>query len=121
MNKADLAAYIDEASRERGISCEMLRAVLRDFLKVLHEADFKSGYYPGTSGYMAQVYFALGPEAAFHLVEFMARDGRGRDPDDVRTELQYLDSRAYRFRTTVERWQAEVDSDLADRDGSTET
>ena len=70
MSKGDLAAYIDAASRERGISYEMLRASLRDFLKALHETDFKSRYYLETSWYMQQVYCALGPETAFQSVDF---------------------------------------------------
>jgi hypothetical protein len=57
---------------------------------------------------MAQVYWALGPEAVFHYVGLMARQGSGHDPDDVQTELQYLDQHAYRFRTTVECWQEEI-------------
>ena len=61
-----------------------------------------------------QVYTALGPEAAYHLVEFVSRQGKGHDPDDVRTELNYIDHRANRFYTTVQRWEMEVDSEIAD-------
>lgn len=122
MSKRTLADDIHEISRERGISYEMLRAVLRDFLKALHETDFRSSYFHSkTGGYMTQVYSALGAEATYHLVGFMTRDGKGHDADDVLTELQYLDQRAYRFGTTVERWQAEVDTELADQNEPTGT
>ena len=44
----------------------MIRALLRDFLRSLHEIEFKSKYYSGMSC-IEQVYFPLGPEAAFIL------------------------------------------------------
>ena len=116
MSKGTLESFIDEASRERGLDQHALRAALRDFIRALHETDFRSSYFSSEDGgYLAQVYLSLGPEAAFHLVEFMARQGKGHDPDAMRTELQYIDNHAYRFGTTIQRWQAEVDVEFANR------
>jgi hypothetical protein len=47
--------------------------------------------------------------------------GRGHDPDDTLEMLQRLDSHAYRYSTTVQRWQEEVDKDIADREEPTGT
>jgi hypothetical protein len=93
----------------------VFRAVLRDFLKALHETDFKSACFSDEAGCILQVYTALGPEAAYHLVEFISRQGKGHDPDDIRTELNYI-GRANRFYTTVQRWQMEVDTEIADNE-----
>jgi hypothetical protein len=49
----------------------VIRALLWDFLRSLHEIEFKSKYYSGMSG-IEQVYFPHGPEAAF-IVELLAR------------------------------------------------
>ena len=111
-----LESYFEETCRERAINADLLRAVLREFLKALHETDFKSSYFSDEGGCLPQVYFLLGPEAAFHLVGYMARQGKGHDADAVCTELEYLDSRAKRFGTTTQRWQMEVDAEIADRE-----
>ena len=115
-----LEEFIEDAASERDLKRDVIRALLRDFLRSLHEIEFKSRYYSGMSC-IEQVYFLLGPEAAFHFVEFLASGSRGHDPDDVREMLQRLDPHAYRYSTTVQRWQAEVDKDIADRDESTGT
>nr|WP_294504263.1 hypothetical protein [uncultured Rhodopila sp.] len=120
MHGPTLDEFIENAASERDLKWDVIRALLRDFLRSLHEIDFKSGYYSGMGG-IEQVYFLLGPEAAFHFVELLARGGRGHDPDDTQEMLQRLDPHAYRYSTTVQRWQAEIDKDLADRDDSSET
>jgi hypothetical protein len=115
-----LESFIEDAANERGLKRDVIRALLRDFLRSCHEIEFKSKYYSGMSC-IEQVYFLLGTEAAFHFVEFLASGGRGHDPDDTQEMLQRLDPHAYRYSTTVQRWQAEVDKDIADRDESTGT
>ena len=103
MSKGTLELFIDEASRERGLDQHALRAALRDFIRALHETDFRSSYFSSERRWISGTSwdFSLGPEAAFHLVEFMARQGKGHDPDAMRTELQYIDNHAYRFGTTI--------------------
>lgn len=116
MSNTVIESYIDHVVDERGVDRGIVRAVLRDFIEALHEADFKSSYFPSEGSVMAQVYFALGPEAAYHLVGLFARQGKGHDPDEVQTELQLLDQHAYRYSTTVQRWTAEAEVDLANQE-----
>jgi hypothetical protein len=46
----------------------------------------------------------------------LAYDGKRHEAGDLYTELEYIDARAKRFVTTVERWQAEVDAEIADNE-----
>jgi hypothetical protein len=61
-----LEEFIEDAASGTDIKIDVIRAVLRDFLRSLHEIEFKSKYYSGMSG-IEQVYFPHGPEAAFIL------------------------------------------------------
>jgi hypothetical protein len=61
-----LEEFIEDAASGTDIKIDVIRALLRDFLRSLHEIEFKSKYYSGMSC-IEQVYFPLGPEAAFIL------------------------------------------------------
>jgi len=116
MNNRDTAleASIQTICRERNIDVGMLRAVLCDFLVSLNEVQFKSGYRTNDGCLIAQVYRALGDEAAFHLVGLLSYNGHGYDPGELYTSLEYIDARTRRFDTTVQRWQMEIDAEVAD-------
>jgi hypothetical protein len=108
--------FVQACSRERGVNTAALRAMLRDFIVCLHESQFKSGYSTLDGSVINQVYWALGDEAAYHFCELLAYDGRGHDPGEVYTALEYQDSHAKRFHTTIDRWQLECDREIADEE-----
>ena len=110
-----IEASIQTICRERNMDERILHAVLREFLKYLHEAQFKSGYRPEDGSLIAQVHWALGDEAAFHLVGLLASGGKGQDAGTVYDTLEYLDAHAKRFATTVQRWQTEVDAEFLNK------
>ena len=80
----------------------------------MHEAQFKSGYRPEDGSLIAQVHWALGDQAALHFVGLLASGGKSHDAGTVYDTLEYLDADAKRFGTTVQRWQMEVDAEIAD-------
>jgi len=108
--------FIRHCSLERGLDVTVLRAVFRDFVKCLHESQFKSGYRFEDGSVLNQIYRALGPEAAYHFCGLLAKGGRGHDADTVTTALAYQDPGAKRFATNEERWQFECDSEIADQE-----
>ena len=89
--------------RERGLSHEDGTTAFGAFLQSLDEERFApSGNVESSTRVM--VYFALDAEASYHLGGLY---NKGDDAMLVGIELQYLDSRLKRFRTTVERWEME--------------
>jgi hypothetical protein len=108
--------FIRHCSLERGLDVTVLRAVFRDFMKCLNESQFKSGYRTEDGSVLNQIYSALGQEAAYHFCGLLANSGRGHDGETVVTALEYQDPRAKRFGTTVERWQFECDSEIAQQE-----
>jgi hypothetical protein len=98
--------------RERGIPYDVGRAAFADFIKALHEIDFKAqDTEKGDLGEVClidQVYWVIGDEAAYHLGGILANHGN----EEVTTMLEYLDWRLKRFRTTVERWEMELKNEI---------
>ena len=110
-----LEAAIKTACRERNIDNGVLRAVLRDFLGSLHEAQFRSSYRPDGGSLIAQVDWALGDEAAFGLLDSWLTAALGPPgAGTVYTTLEYVDAAAKRFGTMIQRWKLEVDAEIAE-------
>ena len=109
-----LAVSIQKICRERNLDETLLRTALCDFLRSLHETQFKSDYRPEDGSLIAQVHRSLGDEAGFHFVGLLASSGKGLDAGTVYDTLEYLDSTAKRFGTTVQRWQMEIDNEIVD-------
>jgi len=84
-----------------------MRASFRDLLRALHEALIKS-WSAEEKGIIAQTYWALGDEAAFHLGGILAHFGNV----EVGVELEYLDSRMKRFRKILDQWELERDMEI---------
>jgi hypothetical protein len=115
MKKTDdsiVEAFIRVGSLQRGLHEMAVRSLLGDFLECLHESQFKSGYRTQDGGVLNQVYWSLGEKSAYHFCELLSNGGQGHDAGTVRISLEYQDSHAKRFGTTVERWQMECDSEM---------
>jgi hypothetical protein len=90
-----------------------LRAVLGRFLAAIHEAEFKCE--SGNDAFF-QTYFALGDEAAWHLLGFVitiletTTETRVEDLKNILLEVAARqDSRMKRYRHVLERWKEEVE------------
>ena len=95
---------------ERGLALDYGRALFSHFLKALDEERFdEKGNYESSR---VITYFAVGPEAAYHLGGLFVGD----DAELVSTEMEYLDYRLKRFRTIIERWEMELAWDKEDNE-----
>lgn len=105
--KDRLKYRVDQISRERGVNPGVLKAVLLDFVRALHENQVKA--WNQDHGLLQQVYWVIGDEAAYHLGGLLDREG----DDGLRVvELQYMDSSLKRFRSIVEMWEFERDQEI---------
>ena len=94
----------------RGLTLDYGRSLFSHFLKALDEERFdEKGNYESSR---VITYFAVGPEAAYHLGGLFVGD----DAELVSTEMEYLDYRLKRFRTIIERWEMELAWDKEDNE-----
>jgi hypothetical protein len=101
-----LHSALKAVCRERAMNEDVGMAAFADLIKLLHEWDYKSALEQGCV--ITQVYWALGPEAAYHLGCLFHDHG---DPCAT-TTLELQDSTMKRFLSTVERWEFELQRDL---------
>lgn len=95
---------------ERGMALDNGRALFSHFLKALDEERFDEKGNCESSRVIT--YFAVGPEAAYHLSGLFVGD----DAELVSTEMEYLDYRLKRFITIIERWKMELAWDKEDKE-----
>ena len=65
-----LDLFIRDYSIERGLDAQIVKSLLREFIKCLHESQFKSGYRLEDGSVLNQVYQTLGPELPIILANF---------------------------------------------------
>lgn len=93
---------VDQLCRERGLEVADGRHLLAHFLKALDEARVDADKMTHSPAVMT--YWAIGPEAAYHLCGLYVGDNL----TEVSTELHgYLDTHLHRFSKLVEIWEME--------------
>lgn len=93
---------------ERGIPLNEGLSLFSHLLKALDEERFEEGK---CSSLLLLIYYSVGPEATYHIGGLFVGD----DALMISTEMEYLDSRLKRYRTTIERWEMELAWDKEDR------
>ncbi len=109
MNQSDrLGAAVAKICKEHGIPLAVGTAAFAKLVQAFDETQFKAHDHEGSL--VNQVYRVLGDEAAYHLAGLLHRHDEGMALE----ELKYLDSTLKRFRTTIERWEFELRTELGD-------
>jgi len=110
-----LNGFVDRVSRERNLDPMLIRAVVTDFMRELHERIYKDGGYGHA---LPEILFQCGDEALYHfggiLIE-SAGEGCTDFGGMVNESIARLGDRLSRFRTIVDRWKMEKDWEEEDR------
>lgn len=102
----DFSYYVPLMCRQRNFEVKQGLAVLSSFIKFLDLERYSAG--GDIESAPAMVYFAVGPEAAYHFGGLYTGDNRS----DVTVELGgYLDPSLKRFHKLVEIWEFEMDDE----------
>lgn len=101
-----LQRAMENIFRERGIPIEVGKSAFAALIKALHETQFKAAHIDGSV--TVQVDAALGGETAYHLAGMLSH---GHE-DAALEELNNLDPSLDRFRTTIERWEIEIQQEV---------
>jgi hypothetical protein len=101
-----LRSAFEKICQDHGIDMHVGRSAIADFIKHLHETNFKLRHPEGSL--LKQVYWVLGDEAAYHFGCLL----RDHGDEEAVTELQYMDPDMKRFRTTVSRWEFELQREI---------
>lgn len=115
MSSEALDGFVERVARERNVDPMLVRAVLTDFLRELHERIYKDGGY---SNALREIRLQVGEEAVYHfggvLIESVgdsSRDFCGM----VGESIARMGYRLERYRTIVDRWTLEKKWDEEDR------
>jgi hypothetical protein len=107
-----LEHQLAKIAREHGLNRDVLKVILSDFIKALHENQVKA--WRQEDGLVGQVYWALGDETTYHLFGLISQICPGDAINDFWTELQYLDPRLKRFNKLLEMWEQERECEIKD-------
>jgi hypothetical protein len=110
-----LKEFVDRIARERNVDPLLIRAVITDLFRELHERIYKDGSYGHA---LPEILFQFGEEAVYHfggiLIESVGNDG-GDFGAMVNESIARLGYRLSRFRTTMDKWEMEKQWDAEDR------
>jgi hypothetical protein len=114
-----LDGFVNRAARERNVDPLLIRAVITDFLRELHERIYKDGGYGDA---LPEVLFQCGEEACYHFGGILIASAGGDAGDFggmVSESLARLGYRPGHFLTIIDKWKMEKEWDeenrLADR------
>ena len=115
MSSEALDRFVERVARERNVDPMLVRAVVTDFLRELHERIYKDGGYGHA---LREIWLQVGEEAVYHfggvLIE-SAGDDAGDFGGMVNESIARMGFRLSRYRTTVDKWKFEKDWDEEDR------
>jgi len=110
-----LDGFVDRAARERNVDPLLIRAVITDFLRELHERIYKDGGYGLV---LSDIRFQCGEEALYHFGGILL-ESAGDDAVDfssmVNESLARCGYRLSRFLTVIDKWKMEKQWDEEDR------
>jgi hypothetical protein len=110
-----LDGFVDRAARERNVDPLLIRAVITDFLRELHERIYKDGGYGNV---LPGMLFQCGEEACYHFAGVLiasAGENAGDFAGMVSESMARLGYRPGRFLTVIDKWRMEKQWDEEDR------
>jgi hypothetical protein len=110
-----LDGFVDRVSRERNVDALLVRAVVTEFLRELHERVYKDGGYGRV---LTEIRFECGDEALYHFGGILSEsvgDAGGDFGMLLNESFARLGCRVSQFRTVVDKWKMEKEWDEEDR------